>query len=343
MAADSAILFRFPTAPFLKCPAQIGLHAPPPDSFQVARMFKNFSPQSLGINGRQSELIELALTYAFRGMDIDMGDMLRRTQRTSIEDATKYVRAAEVKIGGFELEVNLDADDDTFTNQVATLHPLAELAAEMKAFCAYIRVPAATDRLPYHEYFDIQRGRLTQIAEVLSNRGIKFAIGFRAGKELEEGKQFPFVRNAEGLLELVRGIGVSGAGVLLDTWDWQVGEGTMAQIQDLKAEEIVAVRLGSVPADVDPSQAVTKERILPELEGPLNHVALIKHLDAIGFDGPVSPTASSLRYKGQTRESIVQQGQEAVDQISRDAGLHVAPRPMDLIETYAMHETVPEE
>ena len=35
-------------------------------------MFKNFCPSALGINGRQSELIELALTYAFRGMDVDM-------------------------------------------------------------------------------------------------------------------------------------------------------------------------------------------------------------------------------------------------------------------------------
>ncbi len=35
-------------------------------------MLKNFSPQSLGINGRQSELIELALTYGFTSMDIDM-------------------------------------------------------------------------------------------------------------------------------------------------------------------------------------------------------------------------------------------------------------------------------
>ena len=301
-------------------------------------MFKNFSPQSLGINGRQSELIELALTYAFRGMDIDMGDMLRRSQRTSVEDATKYVRAAEIKIGGFELDVNLDADDETFTNQVATVHPLAELASAMEASCAYIRLPAATDRLPYHEYFDVQKTRLNQIASILQGKEINLAIGFRAGKELEEGKEFAFIRNVEGLIGLVRGIGVSGAGLLLDTWDWVVCDGSMDQIQDLKAEEIVAVRLGSLVAGVVPSQAVTKDRVLPELHGTLDHVALVKHLDSIGFTGPVSPTASSVRYKGQTRERIVQQAQEAVDQISKDAGLHVAPRPMDTIDEYAMQE-----
>ncbi|MEL6109875.1 MAG: hypothetical protein AAFU85_28020, partial [Planctomycetota bacterium] len=59
-------------------------------------MLKNFSPKALGINGRQSELIELALTYGFRSMDIDMYEMLRRTQRTSAEDAAKFIKAAMI-------------------------------------------------------------------------------------------------------------------------------------------------------------------------------------------------------------------------------------------------------
>ena len=72
--------------------------------------------------------------------------------------------------------------------------------------------------------------------------------------------------------------------------------------------------------------------MLPEQEGTLNHVSLVKHLASIGFDGPVSPSASNKCYKGQTRESIVQRSQEAVDGISKEAGLPVAPLPMELIE-----------
>ena len=171
-------------------------------------MLKNFSPQALGINGRQSELIELALTYGFTGMDIDMHEMLRRSQRTNTEDAAKYLAAAKIKIGGFDLGVNLDADEDTFTSQIGGLHPLADLAKELGASRCYLRVPAATDRLPYHEYFDIQTNRLGQIAEVLSARDIRVGVGFSAGKELEEGKEFAFIRNVEGFLALVKAAGV---------------------------------------------------------------------------------------------------------------------------------------
>jgi sugar phosphate isomerase/epimerase len=295
-------------------------------------MLKNFSPKALGINGRQSELIELALTYGFRGMDVDMSEMLRRSQRTSPEDACKYLRAADIKVGGFPLDIDLDADDATFTSQIGTLHPIAELAGSLDAGCALIRVPAATDQMPYHEFFDLQGQRLRQIADVLTSKDIRLAIGFSAGKELEEGKQYPFLRNAEGIIALVRSVGAANAGLFLDTWDWVVGDGAMDQISELKVEEVVAVRLGTVADDVAPSEAQSTDRVLPELHGAFDHVSLVKHLASIQYGGPISPSASPARYKGRTRESTVQKAQEAIDNICREAGLTVAPLPMELIE-----------
>ncbi len=305
-------------------------------------MLKNFSPQSLRINGRQSELIELALTYGFRSIDIDMSEMLRRSQRSSIDDAAKYLRAAEnLSVGGFAVDVDLDADDETFTSQVGALHPLAEVAAELNVSRGYIFAPNATDRLPYHEYFDTQLKRLDQIAEVLGGKNIRLGVGFHAGKELAEGKEFAFAQNVEGFLALVKGVGNSNVGFLIDTWDWVIGDGTIDQISGLTAEQIVAVRMASLAADVDPAKATSKDRVLPEKEGALDHVAVMKHLVAIGFDGPVSPSASPTQYKGQTRESTVQKAQQAIDEISTEAGIEVAPLPMDLIDENAVEITIP--
>ena len=41
-------------------------------------MYKNLNTEILGITGRQSEIIELALTYGFRGIEIDIADLRRR-------------------------------------------------------------------------------------------------------------------------------------------------------------------------------------------------------------------------------------------------------------------------
>jgi sugar phosphate isomerase/epimerase len=305
-------------------------------------MLKNFSPSALGINGRQSELIELALTYGFNAMDVDMHEMLRRAQRTSPQDASKYLAAVnDFAIGSFPVAVDLDSDDQTFTAQVGALHPVADFAKTLNAKRAYIRVPPATDRLPYHEYFDVQRNRLTQIAEVLGARGIKLAVGFSAGKDLGKGKAFPFIRNVEGFLALAKAMTSKHAGILLDTWDWVVGDGAIDQIKELTGEQIVAVRLSSVQENVDLATAESGQRVVPELHGPLDHVKVVAHLKASGFAGPVSPSASSQCYKGQTRESLVQRAQQAVDAISAAAGVDVRPLPMDTIEEDAPYDPTP--
>ncbi len=302
-------------------------------------MLKNFSPKSLGINGRQSELIELALTYGFATMDIDMYEILRRSQRTTPDDAAKFLRAAMgegmgrlEQIGGFMLETDLDADDDAFTAQVGALHPLVELAADHGATRAYINLPAATDRLPYHEYFETQRSRLGQIADVLGAKGIKLGVGFDATKKLPAEKEFDFVRNVEGLIAILKAIGDSNIGYVIDTWDWVVGEGGLDQLAEISGSDVVAVRLGSLAEDVDPAEITRLDCVLPTLEGGLNHVSVVKQLVESGFDGPISPSASPTQYKGQTRENTVKDAQVAIDAICTAAGIEVKPLPMDLIE-----------
>lgn len=297
-------------------------------------MYKNFSPAALGITGRQSELIELALTYGFRGFDIDMADMRRRAMRSSSEEAFKYLKATDLVIGGFNADIDLDAEDDIYKAQLAALHPTADLAAQWKAKYACIRVPAATDRAAYPDYFEVIRARLTQVAEVLAARKLRLAIGFYAGKDKAEGKQFPFINNAEGLIGLVKAISAENVGLIVDSFDWLVSGSTLSQISSLDAKKIVTVRLGSVAEGVNPAEARTEDRVLPVLEGPLSHVALVIKLKEIGYDGPIGPSASGSQYKGETREYIVSTGQEAIDEILTQAGIPVPPRPRDLVSQY---------
>ncbi|MEX0824836.1 MAG: TIM barrel protein [Pirellulaceae bacterium] len=302
-------------------------------------MYKNFSASGLGITGRQSELIELALTYAFRGMDVDMTDMLKRSQRTSFEDASKYLRAAEIKIGPFNCGVNLDADDEMFANQLAQVHPLSDFAAQLKADVATITLPSATDRLPFPEYFETISQRVKQVAEVLGNRQIRLGVTFGSGAERQENKKFPFVNNVESFLALVKDVASDGIGCVVDTWNWQVGGGNYDQIASLPIERIVAVRVGDLAEGATAADAKSADRVLPTTDGPINHVALAKYLADGGYQGSISPTASAAQYKGKTRETIVNNAQEAIDAILTEAGLPVPPRPMDMISSIPYEPT----
>jgi sugar phosphate isomerase/epimerase len=297
-------------------------------------MYKNFSPASLGITGRQSELIELALTYGFRGFDIDMSDMRRRALRSTPDEAYKYLKATDLLIGGFNADIDLDAEDDAYKAQLAALHGIAELAAQWNVKYACVMLPAATDRAAYPEYFEVIRARLTQVAEALKARNLKLAVTFSGCKSAAAEKQFPFINNAEGLVALVKAIAADNVGMIVDSFDWLVSGSTLAQLATLDPKKIVAVSLGSVIAGVSPAEATPDDRVLPVLEGPLSHVAFVMKLKEIGYDGPIGPSASGSQYKGETREFIVSTGQEAIDEILTQAGITVPPRPKDLVSQY---------
>lgn len=297
-------------------------------------MYKNFSPAALGITGRQSELIELALTYGFKGFDIDMADMRRRAMRATPDEAFKYLKATDLSIGGFDVEVDLDGDDDVYKAQLATLHGTADLAAQWKLRHGFIHVPAGTDRAAYPQYFEVIRARLTQVAEVLGARKLRLGVGFNGCRDAVEGKQFPFITNPEGLIALVKSLPADNVGLIVDSFNWLLGGGTLDQIASLDPKRIVTVRLGSTAPGVTVAEAKKSDRVLPVLEGPLSHVAIVLKLKAIGYDGPIGPSASGTQYKDETREFIVSNGQELIDAILTQAGITVPPRPCELVSQY---------
>ena len=167
-------------------------------------MYKNLNCDLLGISGRQSEIIEFALTYGFRGIEIDMDDLVMRCGRGSFESASRFLASSKLKIAGFDAPINLDSDDETFTTRLAQLNGVAEIAGRASANTAIVTIPHGTNRLPYPEYFDVVRKRIDQIAEIFAKADVRVALTFNAHAPDAEGKQFIFVRDVEGFSAVVR-------------------------------------------------------------------------------------------------------------------------------------------
>ena len=64
-------------------------------------MYRNLNCEALGVSGRQSEIIELSLTYRFGGMDLNMAEFRRQVEVHSLEHARRFLDSAKIKIGGF--------------------------------------------------------------------------------------------------------------------------------------------------------------------------------------------------------------------------------------------------
>ena len=82
-------------------------------------MFKNLSPSAIGVFGRQSELVEIALTHRFKGLEIDITEVLRRAQGTNAQQAGRYLSSAAMRIGGFELPIRWAGEEKDFRADLA--------------------------------------------------------------------------------------------------------------------------------------------------------------------------------------------------------------------------------
>ena len=282
-------------------------------------MYKNLNTDLLMITGRQSEIIELALTYGFRSITIDMDDLVKRCQRTSFESATKFLVSSKLKIGGFDLPIDLDADDETFSKSLAALNGVAEIAARTDATTAVANIPNGTDRLPYPEYFDVIRRRVDEVASVLEKEGVKLAIAFSAIPAPDEEKQFKFVRDVEGFLALFRACTSKNVYFVFDAWNWFVGGGTEEQLDAVGLARVAIVRLADCSEGVDAAAATMDDCLLPTSTGVIDCISYLRKFATAGLSLPVS--AAGRTQESATRDALIGQAQDALDKCFSEAGL----------------------
>lgn len=287
-------------------------------------MYRNLNAAALGISGRQSELIELALTYGFRGIDLDMADMVKRARSRGLGHAGRFLQSAKTKIGGFDLPIRLAGDQATFRSAMVELQEVAEMAQEFGTESCTATIMPASDESPYHENFELHRTRLVEIGDLLASHSIKLGVAFQAAAVHREGHAYEFIHQAETLLTLIKTAASPNVGLTLDTWNWHVGGGAMDQLSDLEVEQIASVRLSDTPADVDLSKITETQRELPRADGPANCVAVLRQLGQIGYEGPVTLRPHPSQMSGMTRDAIVQKAAATFDELWRLSGLNRA-------------------
>jgi len=285
-------------------------------------MFKNLSPSALAVTGHQSEIIELALTHGFEGMDLDAGDFAGRVCRKGMEYARRLIDSARILLGTFALPIDLEADEEAFAAELEKLPEIAQAAADVGCSRCVVTLQPAGDERPYHENFEFHRRRFEDICKALEPAGVRLGVGFQAAESLRKGKAFQFVHDLDALSLLLNMVGRPNAGLLLDTWDFTVAGGDLETLGKLPVEQIVAVQVAEVPADVPPAELDDNSRLLPDAEeGRVDVPAILRKLAELGYEGPVTPRPSRAAFTTRRRERIVRRAGEAMDKVWKAAEL----------------------
>ena len=86
-----------------------------------------------------------------------------------------------------------------------------------------------------------------------------------------------------------------------------MGGGTLDQLRQFPPQQIVAVRFADYPAAADLDQITDQERYLPGDGGAVDCATILRYLAEHEFAGPVTLYPHPARFRGMTRDAIVEQ------------------------------------
>ncbi len=282
-------------------------------------MYKNLNSGQLGITGRQSELIELALTFGFRGIDIDVPSFVRQAESHGAEQAGKLLASSKLNIGPFELPIDWQGEEDEYKAGLAKLPAVASIMASVGATACFTTIEPASDLRPYHEQFETLSARLVEMTELLAPHGLRLGLALKAPAHHREGRTFEFIHQGDALLLFIKTIGIASLGVVIDSWHWHVSGCSFEPLSGLTANEIVDVRLADVPSDVDLATISEEQRVLAGPDSTIEISTLLQILDDLNYEGSITPAARP--GDGTTRrEQVVRAAAKSVED-ARELGV----------------------
>lgn len=288
-------------------------------------MFRNLSTFALPLSGRPSELIELALSFGFDGMDVDIIDLQKQAEAYGVEHARRLTVSARLQSGSFQLPVRLDAADADFAAAMAALPAILELATAAQAPRAVATIAPGSDEHSFKDFFELHRTRLHTIGDLLAPHGIMLGLTIVPEAAARAELANPFIHTFEGLLGLVA-VAHPHIGAVADAWALHLTGEPAEMIAKVPAGRLVEVRLSDAPRSIELTALTATERLMPGETGEISATAVLAAAQAAGFEGPVTPWADRSTLAGRGREKIVRLAGERMEQAWKDAGLPILPR-----------------
>ncbi len=240
---------------------------------------------ALGIAANQRQAIDLAARHGFDVVDAD-GKYLGSRSSSELSDLLGYMKSKSVGWAMGGLPVDFRKDEATFSAGMATFPEFARGLQRAGVDKMTTWVMPMSNELPYLANFKLHAARLRQVGRVLSDSGMRFGLEYVAPKTLWASQRYPFVHTMAEMRELLSEIGLSNMGLVVDSWHWYHAGDSAADIERLRAADVVSVDLNDAPPGVAKDQMVDGKRELPAATGVIDVKSFLAALQKIGFAGP---------------------------------------------------------
>lgn len=291
-------------------------------------MYKVLNSKGLGVAGRQNELIELALTHNFQGVEIDMNDLVGRHDALGKEFACQFLQSANMDIGAFDLLIDFGGTDEEFVASCEKLETIIDLAATLNAKRCRVRIKPNSETVPFQENFERHRERIEDIAARFEESGIRVGLALQASTAVEADGNYKFIQTAEEILTLVKAIGHANAGLSLDAWEWVIGGGGMDQISEMDLATLTEVIFSDIGAEANPGSYTKDDRVLPCMGGDHFSLKLAEFLKSKESDVAISIGTEAHMFAGAgNRHDVVAKFSAMLDKLAEGEDPIVVEEP----------------
>lgn len=292
-------------------------------------MEKILNTKGLGVSGRQNELIELALTYKFNTVEVDMEDLIGRHDTMGKEFACQFLESAKVNIGTFDLPIDLDASDEDFASACSKLDTIFALAETLGAKRCRAVIATSSDEA-FQSNFERHRTRLYDLGDKFAAKDMHIGLALQLPGSNEKDNKF--IQTAEELLTLVKTVGHSNVGLYLDTWHWKASGGAMDQISELDSGKVTELAMADVSENADPANLTVSDRVLPGDNSDSFSIDVFNHLKSNGYSGAISFATHLSSFANVNRDLIVNRISKRLDcLISGESFETIDERPISML------------
>src|SRR5579862_4473950 len=278
-------------------------------------MYKTLSPGAISVhvNGLQ-ESIAAARTGGFQGVEFSPNEVAGLIDEHGLPYVTDLFATAGIRPAAFGLSTDWRGAEESWRKGLEELPRQAKAAAALGCFRTATWILPGDNNRTYDENRRFHIERFKPIAQILADHGVHLGLEFIGPKTLRDSLKYPFVYKMDDMLDMGAEIGPN-VGLLLDCWHWYTSHGTLDDLRRLRAEQVVYVHVNDAPAGVDIDAQFDSVRALPGETGVIDIAGFLQALQAIGYDGPVTPEPFK---------------QELKDLPSNDARLRAVGDAMDL-------------
>jgi sugar phosphate isomerase/epimerase len=266
--------------------AALGISPAADQATRRTAFFKNLATGHIGVRANQQQALDYAVKYGFDSITPGAREFEKKSD-AEIRRWLQVMKAKGVRYGTGGLPVNFRGDDNAFKKDLARLPEQAALLQKLGVDRVATWILPGNNNLTYLQNFKRHKERLGAAAKVLRDYDIRLGLEFIGPHTLRNRFRFPFACTQIGMMELVEAIGTGNVGLLLDSWHWYTSHGTVNELLQLTAKDVVHVHVNDAPAGIDVDQQQDNRRQLPVTSGVIDMKGFINALVRIGYDGPI--------------------------------------------------------